>query len=301
MPRQVLDAPPQVREQRDPRLRGIEAGRAKVAQQRRVRIGLGELEAPEQLRQPIQLRRLEPQHLPHLARGAAIAVGDDVGRHRRAVAAVLLVDVLDDAFAPIAARQIQIDIRPLAALFREEALEQQVHPHRVHRRDAQAVADGAVGRRAASLRQDLLLAAEVDDVPDDQEVAGEIELLDQIEFAGDLRAGLVVKRPVALARAHQRDGAQKRAGRFARRHREIRKAIADIGHRVLDPIGQRARGGQRRGLVAEQRRHLGRRLQIPLRVGRQLPPRLFDRRLVADAGEHVIERPLDRIGKAHAV
>jgi hypothetical protein len=41
--------------------------------------------------------------------------------------AVLLVDVLDDALAPIAARQIEVDVGPLAALLREEPLEQQVH------------------------------------------------------------------------------------------------------------------------------------------------------------------------------
>jgi hypothetical protein len=61
-------------------------------------------------------------------------------------------------------------------------------PDRIDRRDAQAVADGAVGRRPAPLHEDVLLPAEVDDVPDDEEVAGEVELLDEIELARDLRA-----------------------------------------------------------------------------------------------------------------
>ena len=105
---------------------------------------------------------------------------------RRCQLPVFLVDVLDDALAAIAARQIEVDVRPFAALFRQEPLEQQIHPDRIDGRDAEAVADGAVGRRAAPLHEDVLLPAVIDDVPDDQEVAGEIELLDEIELALDL-------------------------------------------------------------------------------------------------------------------
>ena len=130
--------------------------------------------------------RLDREHLADLARRAPAAIGDHVGGHRSAQLAVLLIDVLDDALAPIAARQIEIDVGPLAALFRQEPLEQQVHPDRIDGGDAEAVADGAVGGRPASLHEDPLLAAEIDDVPDDQEVAGEIELLDQIQLALDL-------------------------------------------------------------------------------------------------------------------
>ena len=57
--------------------------------------------------------------------------------------------------APVAARQIEVDVRPLAALLRQEALEQQVHLDRIDRRDAEAVADGAVGGRPAPLHEDV--------------------------------------------------------------------------------------------------------------------------------------------------
>ena len=113
----------------------------------------------------------QPQGLADLARRAAPAVGDDVGGHGRAEAAVALVDVLDHRLAPVAARQVEVDVGPLAALLGEEALEEQLHAHRVDRGDAERVAHRAVGRRAAPLHQDVVGAAVLDEVPDDEEVA----------------------------------------------------------------------------------------------------------------------------------
>ena len=107
-------------------------------------------------------------------------------------------------FAPIAARQIEIDVGPFAALLRQKPLEQQIHLDRIDGGDAEAVADGAVGGAAAPLHEDVVLAAEVDDVPDDQEIAGEVELLDEIELARDLRARPIVIRTIAIARADLR-------------------------------------------------------------------------------------------------
>ncbi len=185
---------------------------------------------------------IEAERLPHFARRAPAAIGDHVGRHAGAVLAVALVDVLNDALAAIAAGQIEIDVRPLAAFFREKPLEEQVHADRIDRRDAEAVADGAVGRRPAPLHQDVLLAAVIHDIPDDEEVAGELELLDEIELARDLRARLVVIRAVALARADVGDLAEKGHLGFARRHRVAREAIPEIVHRELEPLGERFGG-----------------------------------------------------------
>ena len=130
------------------------------------------------------------EDLGDLARGRAVAVGDDVRRHGRAVRAVALVDVLDDPLALVARGEVEVDVRPLAALLGEEALEEELHLHRIDGGDRQRVADGAVGGRAAPLGEDPLAQAEVDDVPDDQEVAGEVELLDQVQLLLDLRLGL---------------------------------------------------------------------------------------------------------------
>ena len=128
----------------------------------------------------------QPERLAHLARRAPAAIGDDVRGHRRAQPPVALVDVLDDPLAPVAARQVEVDVGPLAALLGEKALEEQLHAHRIDRRDPERVADGAVGGRAPPLHQDVVLAAEFDEVPDDQEVARQVEAADEIELALDL-------------------------------------------------------------------------------------------------------------------
>ena len=162
----------QIDEQLHARRLGIDA--AGLQLQRQVVGGVAELEAPQQLRQAVDLFEREAERLADLAHGAARAVGDDVGGHRRAARAVALVDVLDDALALVAARQVDVDVRPLAALLRQKALEEQLHADGVDGGDAEGVAHRRVGRRAAPLREDVLLAAEAHDVPDDEEVAGEV-------------------------------------------------------------------------------------------------------------------------------
>ena len=219
--------------------------------------------------------------------------------------AVLRVDVLDDPFAPITARQIEIDIRPFAAFFRQKALEEQFHAHRVDRRDAQAVTDGAVGGRPAPLHQDALLAAEIDDVPDDQEIAGQAEFLDEVEFAGDLRAGFVVEGPVPFAGTHERDGPQERRGRLAGRHGVIGKLIAEIVHGIVQTIRKVPGCLEGLGHVPEQRRHVVGRLQVPFSIPVQAAPRPVDRRPMAQARQHIEQRPVvdgrepDAVGGHH--
>src|SRR5207247_10097841 len=139
-----------------------------------------------QLGEAIHLLEREAERLARLAHGAARAVADDGRRHGGAALAVAAVDVLDDRFPAIAGGQVEVDVGPLAALLGEEALEEEAHADRVDRRDAERVADRAVGGRAAPLAEDASLAAEADDVPHDQEVAGEVETLDHAELVREL-------------------------------------------------------------------------------------------------------------------
>ena len=108
-------------------------------------------------------------------------------------------------------------------------------------------------------------------------------------------------RPIALARPRLRHLPQEGHHRLAGGDRVIGKAVAQIGHRVFEPLGQLAGAGDGLRQIAEQPRHRVRRLQIPLGVPRQPPPGLRQRRLVADAGEDVVQRPVGRLRETHTV
>src|SRR5689334_18452117 len=174
--REVLNLLPQLAEALNRRVLAVEAGVAQIAREGFFRID--PLELVHHLGERVDQAGLDREDLADLAGSAPAAVGDDVCCHRSAEPSVLLIDVLNDALAPIAAGQIEIDVGPFAALLGEKPLEQQIHADRIDRRDAEAVADGAIGRGAAPLHEDRLLTAKIHDVPDDEEIPREVELLD---------------------------------------------------------------------------------------------------------------------------
>ena len=59
----------------------------------------------------------KPMTLPTSPCRGAAPVGYDVGRHGCAALSITLVYVLDDALSFFAAGEIEVDIRPFAALF----------------------------------------------------------------------------------------------------------------------------------------------------------------------------------------
>ncbi len=296
--RQVLHLPPQLGEMPHARLVAGHAGLGEALRQRLVRID--ELELVHHLGQPIDLPFVQVERLSHLARRTLAAIRDHVGRHGGAVLPVFLVHVLDHALAPGAARQVEIDVGPFAALFGEKPLEEQVHAHRIHGRNPEAVADGAVGGRPSALHEDVLLPAEIDNVPDDQEVADEIEFCNEIQLTCHLRARPVVEGPVPIAGADLRDLPEERDLALPVRHRICRKAVAQVAHAELQAIGQLARGVHGLGAIGKQPGHLGGRLQVALGVGREPASGEMERHVLANGGEHVEERPLFRRGIAHA-
>ncbi len=81
--------------------------------------------------------------------------------------------------------EVDVDIGQRHPLRVQEALEEEVVVERIDVGDAQAVGHQAAGGRAAT-RPDgnALLARVADEVPDDQEVAGELHLLDHLELVG---------------------------------------------------------------------------------------------------------------------
>ena len=132
----------------------------------------------------------QPQHLADLADRAARAIADHGGGETGAVAAVFLIDILDDLLAPLVL-EIDVDIGRLVARGADEALEQHVDARRIDRGDAEAIADDRIGRRAAPLAQNAAAAREHDDVAHGQEIARVIEPLDQRQLVFDQAADVV--------------------------------------------------------------------------------------------------------------
>ena len=93
--------------------------------------------------------------------------------------AVAAIDLLDHAFAAVAAGKVQIDVGPCLPAFAEEAFEEQIAGDGIAGGDAEAVADDAIGRAAAPLHENVVLAAIVRDIPDNEKVAGEAQAADQ--------------------------------------------------------------------------------------------------------------------------
>ena len=107
------------------------------------------------------------------------AVGDDLAD---AIATVFLRDVVDHLVAADHA-EVDVEVRHRHTFGVEEAFEQQVVADRVEVGDAERVGDKRTRARAAS-RPDryCVLLGPVDEVRDDQEVAGEIHRDDDAEF-----------------------------------------------------------------------------------------------------------------------
>jgi hypothetical protein len=65
-----------------------------------------------------------------------------------------LIDILDHLLAPLML-EIHVDIRRLLARGADEALEQEIHVGGIDGGDAEAIADGGIGGRAAALAEDV--------------------------------------------------------------------------------------------------------------------------------------------------
>ncbi len=138
------------------------------------------------LRPGVLLAGLEAERLGHVAHRRARPVRDHVGDLGGVMAPVAFVDVLDHLLPPVAL-DVDVDVGRAVALGRQEPLEQQPERHGVGGRDADRVADRRVGGAPPALAEDVGAAAELDDVPHDQEVPGEVELLDQRQLVVDRR------------------------------------------------------------------------------------------------------------------
>ena len=148
-----------------------------------------------ELAQPVHLAVRHLQHAADVAQHGArlqLAVGDDLGD---AVGAILLLDVIDDAIALFLA-EVDVEVRHRDALGVEEALEQQAEPQRVEIGDGQRVGDERARTRSAP-RPDghAVRLRPLDEVGDDQKVAGELHLRDDVDFVVEAFAVVVLGEP----------------------------------------------------------------------------------------------------------
>ncbi len=243
----------------------------------------------------------EPQRLAYFARRRAATIRDDVGGHGGAQLPEALVDILDGALALVAAGEIDIDIGPLAALFGEEALEQQFHADGIDGGNPERVTDCAVGGRTAALAEDVVLFAEAHDVPNDQEIAGQIELFDERKFAFHLALGTLVIGLVTHPRALVGAFAQERHLRFAIGDGVAREAIAQVGESEFEALGDDAGVVDGFRQIGEKARHFGGRFDVALGVTFQQPAGIGEGDVIADAGENVEEFALLASGVGRAV
>ena len=203
------------------------------------------------------------KHPPDVAdRGAGEhrAERDDLGD---AVLAVLRGHVGDDLVAPVVL-EVDVDVGHRHPVGVEEALERQPVVNRIDRRDPERVGDDRTRRRAAARRLDPLLAGVAHEVGDDQEVA-------RVAHRGD-HAQLVVE-PLLELRGHAAVAALEPAlafrpkpalDRLAVGHREMRDPQLAQRKREIRHLGDSTRVRDRLRMVREERRHLGRALDVEL-------------------------------------
>ena len=267
---------------RDQRVAGVEA---RVLDPR----VLGFVPVPplHRLRESLHLGRVQAERLADVAYRALRPVADHRRRERRTVAAVLRVEVLDYLLAALVL-EVDVDVRRLVALPRDEALEQHGHARRVHLGDAERVAGRRVRRRAAALAQDVAAARELDQVVHGQEVALVAELCDQRELALDEglhRRRRAIRPAPHGARLHQT--AQVRFRRRARGHDFLRVLVAQLVEREAAALRDLPRRVEERARV--QRLEPRDRPQGSLAVREERTPRARDRGPQAHRGQHVLQ------------
>ena len=240
------------------------------------------------------------------------AEGRDLA-HR--VAAVLRLHVVDDAVA-VGLAEVDVEVGHRHALGIEEALEQQLVAERIEVGDVERVGDQRAGARAAARADRAAVRLRpVDEVGDDQEVAGEAHLQDRLDLEVEARD---VARPLALARgrvgvellqarleavvrgdaevlghrhAHAVDERRLEVGQL--RLAEDQAQVAALGD--LDRVGERARQ------VGEERLHLRLALEVLLAAEALDAARVGEHLAVGDADARLVRLVVVGVEELHRV
>ena len=283
---------------------GVRIGHRAPAQRRRRGF---RREAIAERRDCLGLLHAEAEHARAVAHGAAAPPADLFAHHGRMLAAIALIDVLEHPL-PLAMRDIEVDIGRLRALLAQEALEEEVHLHRIDRRDAETVADDGVGGGTATLAEDATAPREAHDIPHDEEEAGQLEARDDGELVGELGAVRLFPLPSSLfpisqplLEALHRQALEILILSHARWQGKRRQRGAQLPQPEGASLGDGARGAHPVRGMAPAARHLCRRLEVPLAVGTEARAHLVEGGLVPQCREHVVHPAILRAGIVHVI
>ncbi len=238
----------------------------------------------------------EAEDFCRLADRRARAVGGHCGGEPRPLAPIAPIDVLDDLLASLVL-EIDVDVRRLVALGRDEALEQKIEARGIDLGDSETEADRRIRRRAAALAQDSARAGEAHDVVHGEKIGRVVERGDEGELVLQ-RLARLLGNALGIARLGALEGEGFERGLGARKALAqlfgvaVRQLVEAEGEAVeeADRLLDRLRG------LGEQPRHFARAFQMALGVGLSQAAGGLERRLLADAGDDVGERaPLGRM------
>src|SRR6266480_3075385 len=173
--------------------------------------------------------------------------------------------------------------------------------HRIDGRDAEAITNSAVRGAAPPLHHDVVFAAEIHDVPDNQKIAWELELADEPEFFFELSFYRGADRRITLLRPKPCDRAQERIHRVTGRHWKLGKFIAKSLQRKGEPLSQARRVFNCFRQIAKEFAHFAIAFQMPLAVSSEQFPSGIQVRVFANTGENIENLPAVRPGILHAI
>ena len=202
----------------------------------------------------------------------------------------MLVDVLDHLLAPLVL-EVDVDVRRLVALGRDEALEQKIEVRRIDLSDPKAIADRGIGRRAAALTEDVLRAREAHDVVHGEEVWRVIERGDQRELVLE-RFTRALRNAVRIARfcALPGESFERLLGRCMALAQLFRIAMPEFVKAEGETVEEADGLGDGLRRFGEQPRHFAWSFEMALGVGLREAPGGLERGFLADTGEDVGER-----------
>ena len=233
------------------------------------------------LRDPVDLPVRVAEHAPRVANDGAGQELSEGADPRDGIRPVLLGDVADDRVASTD-REVGVDVRHALAPGVEEPLEEQPMLDRVEVGDAQRERDERAGRGATARADgDAVVTGPADVVPDDQEVAGEAHLVDDVELEAQPLLGLGTP-DLAVARGRDPRGRAAPGTCWPSRPRHRKAREAGIAQRQLEATaatGHLERGRQRLRIVGQRTQHLLGGLEVellrvelePLRVRQHVP------------------------------